>query len=80
MTEADRIVLPYDFSNFRLEFASLNYAMQHMAGYMYKLEGYDKDWNISGSTNRATYSNLPIGDYRFRVRAFVGNADSADEE
>ena len=79
VTEADRIVLPYDFSNFRLEFASLNYAMQHMAGYMYKLEGYDKDWNISGSTNRATYSNLPIGDYRFRVRAFVGNADSADE-
>lgn len=79
VTEADRIVLPYDFSNFRLEFASLNYALQHMVGYMYKLEGYDKDWNISGSTNRATYSNLPIGDYRFRVRAFVGNADSVDE-
>ena len=79
VTEADRIVLPHDFSNFRMEFASLNYAIQHVVGYMYKLEGYDKDWNISGTTNRASYSNLPIGDYRFHVRAFVGNADSADE-
>lgn len=78
VTEADRIVLPYDFSNFRMEFASLNFAIQHVVGYMYKLEGYDKDWNISGTTNSAAYSNVPIGDYRFHVRAFVGNADAAD--
>ena len=79
VTEADRIVLPYNFSNFRMEFASLNFAIQHVVGYMYKLEGYDQDWNISGTTNRAAYSNVPIGDYKFHVKAFVGNADAADE-
>lgn len=79
VTEARRIVLPYDFSNLRVEFASLNYAIQHVVRYMYKLEGYDKDWIVAGSTNRAAYSNLPIGSYRFHVRAFAGNADAADE-
>ena len=62
-----------------MEFASLNFAIQHIVGYMYKLEGYDQDWNISGTTNRATYSNVPIGNYTLHVKAFVGNADAADE-
>lgn len=79
VSEADRVALPYDFSNFRMEFASLNYAIQHAVGYMYKLEGYDRDWNISGTTNRASYSNLPIGHYRFHVKAFVGNTAAADD-
>lgn len=79
MSEAREIRLPHDFSNLRIEFASLNFALQHAVGYMYKLEGYDRDWSIAGQTNRAAYSNLPIGNYRFLVKAFAGNADTADE-
>lgn len=79
ISEAATVTLPYNFSNFRMDFAALNYAVQHVVGYMYKLEGYDHDWNVAGSINRASYSNLPIGEYRFHVRAFVGNADAADE-
>lgn len=79
VTEAGRIVLPYNFSNFRIDFASLNFAIQHMVGYMYKLEGYDQDWNVSGTANRASYSNLPIGEYTFHVKAFAGNTTAADE-
>ncbi|WP_295935359.1 two-component regulator propeller domain-containing protein [uncultured Alistipes sp.] len=79
VTEAEEIVLPYNFSNFRMEFASLNFAIQHLVGYMYKLEGYDQDWNISGTTNRAAYSNVPIGNYTLHVKAFAGNTDAADE-
>ena len=79
VTEADRVVLPYNFSNFRMEFASLNFAIRHVVGYMYKLEGYDQDWNISGPANQAAYSNLPIGSYNLRVKAFVGTVEAADE-
>lgn len=79
ISEASTVRLPYNFSNFRMDFAALNYAVQHVVGYMYKLEGYDRDWNVVGPTNRASYSNLPIGHYRFHVRAFAGNADAADE-
>jgi len=77
--EARKIVLPYDYTNFRVEFAALNYAVQHAVGYMYKLEGYDHDWNLSGAINRASYSNVPPGEYTLHVKAFVGNADAAGE-
>ena len=79
VSEADRVVLPYDFSHFRVEFATLDFSIQHEVGYMYRLEGYDREGNISGTINRASYSNLPIGSYRFHVKAFVGNPDTADE-
>lgn len=79
VTESDKIVLPYDFSNFRLSFASLNHAIQHAVGYMYKLEGYDSDWILAGNTNGASYSKLPVGNYRLLVKAFAGNVDAADQ-
>ena len=79
VTESGRIDLPHDFSNFQISFASLNQAIQHAVGYMYKLEGYDSDWILAGNVNRASYSNLPVGDYRLLVKAFVGNVDAADE-
>ena len=79
VSEAQRIVLPYDYTNFRVGFASLNHAVQHAVRYMYKLEGYDSDWNLSGAVNRASYSNVPAGDYTLHVKAFVGHAGTAGE-
>ena len=79
MTEADKIVLPYDYGNFRIQFASLNFGIQHAVRYMYRLEGYDHTWTLSGSINRADYSNIPEGRYRFVVKAFVDNPSEADE-
>jgi ligand-binding sensor domain-containing protein len=33
--------------------------------YMYKLEGYDKDWYLSDNSREARYTNLPPGQYEF---------------
>ncbi len=77
--EAREIVLPHDYANFRVGFAALNHAVQHAVRYMYKLEGYDSDWNLSGAVNRASYSNVPAGRYTLHVKAFVGHADTAGE-
>ncbi|EAQ98347.2 protein with unknown function [Congregibacter litoralis KT71] len=41
--------------------------------YEHKLEGFDKEWQNTGSVNVVTYQNLPPGDYVFRARG----ADSA---
>ena len=79
LPEARRIVLPHDYANFRVEFAALNPAVQHAVRYMYKLEGYDTDWNVSGAVNRASYSNVPAGRYVLHAKAFVGHADTADD-
>lgn len=79
ITEADRIVLPHDYTSFRISFASLNFTIRNGVGYMYKLEGHDRDWIIAGGVNSATYSNVPVGRYRLHVKAFTGNIDAADE-
>ena len=35
---------------------------------MYKLEGCDNDWIMSGDVKSATYTNLPAGNYTFKVK------------
>lgn len=75
----DRIELKYNYSNFRIAFAALNYTLQDQVNYMYKLEGYDQDWNLAGKFNSASYSNVPIGSYTFRVKAYVGSVAASDE-
>jgi len=76
---ARSVVLPYNYSNFRVEFASLNYALQDRMCYMYRLEGYDRDWNIIGKINSASFSNVPYGRYRLHVKAFVNSPATADD-
>lgn len=80
ISEASEIVLPHDFSNMRIEFAALNQAVQHTVGYLYKLEGYDRDWAFAGTSNSAFYSGLPAGDYRFRVKTSTDSSAAGGKE
>lgn len=50
-------------------FAALDFRDPGANQFAYKLEGFDKDWTYSSSRNFATYTNLPGGNYVFRVRA-----------
>lgn len=63
------IVLGYQENNFSLDFSILNYINPDLNRYMYKLEGYDKDWLAVGAGRRfAYYNNLPAGTYTFCVK------------
>jgi signal transduction histidine kinase/ligand-binding sensor domain-containing protein/DNA-binding response OmpR family regulator len=55
--------------NFALSFVALNYTNPKQNQYAYKLEGFDKDWNYTGTINTASYTNLDPGHYTFRVKA-----------
>jgi signal transduction histidine kinase/ligand-binding sensor domain-containing protein/DNA-binding response OmpR family regulator len=68
ITVAKEIRLDYK-QNFALSFVALNYTIPKQNHYAYKLEGFDKDWNYTGSINTASYTNLDPGEYLFRVRA-----------
>jgi signal transduction histidine kinase len=46
--------------------------------FRYILEGYDRDWHDAGTRREASYTNLPPGDFRFRVTAC--NADGTCNE
>jgi len=65
---AGEIRLEYK-QNFALSFVALNYTLPKQDQYAYKLEGFDKDWNYTGSVNTARYTNLDPGNYVFRVKA-----------
>jgi signal transduction histidine kinase/ligand-binding sensor domain-containing protein/DNA-binding response OmpR family regulator len=69
---ASEIRLNYK-QNFALSFVALNYTIPKQNRYAYKLDGFDKDWNYTGTTNTASYTNLDPGEYTFRVKA--GNND-----
>jgi Signal transduction histidine kinase len=64
-----QIDLSYKDNVFSLGYVALSYTTPEKNMYAYKLEGFDKDWNYVNKQNKATYTNLPAGDYVFRVRA-----------
>lgn len=65
-----RITIPSGVKKFSVEFALLSYQKQEQCRYAYRLEGYDHDWNTTESDDRrATYQNLPEGNYELRLRA-----------
>ncbi len=51
------------------EFSALSYANPRDNQYQYKLEGFDPNWNAVDADNRiATYTNLPSGQFTFKVK------------
>ncbi|MDN3669515.1 two-component regulator propeller domain-containing protein [Echinicola jeungdonensis] len=74
-----KITLTWWDKTFRLEFAALHYANPLSNKYKYKLEGYDEDWIYTDASRRlASYSNLPSGNYTFKV--YGANSDGVWSE
>ena len=63
------VTLNYTQSTLSISFAALGYTVTEATRYAYKLEGFDDQWNYSEEGRTATYTNLPPGTYRFRVKA-----------
>jgi serine phosphatase RsbU (regulator of sigma subunit)/ligand-binding sensor domain-containing protein len=63
------IQIKYNENQLGLEFIAFNYKSPEFNQYAYMMEGYDRDWNYSGGRHFATYTNLPSGKYKFRVKA-----------
>ncbi|MCF7568457.1 ATP-binding protein [Sabulilitoribacter arenilitoris] len=66
--------LPYFLNNFGLEFAVPGHSAPHNIEYQYQLEGIDNRWiTTSSELPYANYSNIPHGNYTFKVKAFDEN-------
>ena len=65
---ADRgLSLAAGTSNLRIEFGTISLSSSSKLRFRYMLEGLDDEWVYAGNTREAIYSNVPSGDYRFRV-------------
>ena len=72
--DGDKITLSYQQDMISVEFALLSYSNSSENTYTWKLEGLEKDWNVS-KNNIATYNHLVPGKYTLLVKAANSNGD-----
>ncbi|MEZ4885426.1 MAG: ATP-binding protein [Chitinophagales bacterium] len=61
--------LAYDNNSLRFTYTSTSYDNPSENQYQYLLENFDPDWSPWKYENRKDYTNLPPGNYQFRVRS-----------
>ena len=67
LNSGSEIKLKYYDNSFSIEFVALQYSNPAKNQYAYMLEGYQKEWTNLGTTNKVIFSNLPPGEFVFRV-------------
>ena len=73
LNNSEYISLNYNENSISLEFAALDFIAPQSTKYKYKLEGFDKEFITAEQGNRtATYTNLPSGEYIFKIKAYLG--------
>jgi signal transduction histidine kinase/ligand-binding sensor domain-containing protein/DNA-binding response OmpR family regulator len=69
ITYTDHLTLKHFQSSFSIEFSALDYQDPGIVQYAYYLKNFDNNWNQIGNQNKATFTNLPPGDYIFKVKS-----------
>lgn len=80
ITETKELTLPYRMKVVTLKFAALHFANPAKNKYAYMLEGFDEAWQDIGNRRTATFTNLPPGKYRFRVKAYNAYGIESEKE
>jgi signal transduction histidine kinase/ligand-binding sensor domain-containing protein len=70
---ANAIELSPSERNLEIRYAGLSFVAPEKVSFQYILEGFDRTWIDAGNRREAFFTNLPPGDFHFRVRA--RNAD-----
>jgi signal transduction histidine kinase len=65
----ERVELPPSRGQLEVHYTGLSFLDPKKVGFKYKLDGYDNDWVDAGTRRVAYYTNIPPGEYRFRVIA-----------
>jgi ligand-binding sensor domain-containing protein/signal transduction histidine kinase/CheY-like chemotaxis protein len=67
------LALPHHQNHLTFEFVGISLTVPENVKYRFILEGFDREWSPITKKTFATYSNLPPGDYIFRVTACNGD-------
>ncbi len=73
INETRELILKHDQNVISIDYAALDYRAFNKITYAYKLEGFDQIWHHVNDQRKATYTNIPPGEYTFKVKAT--NAD-----
>ena len=69
LDETTKLELKYNQNFFSISFTTLNYFNSQKCEFEYYLEGFDHNWNNIHTERTASFTNVPPGTYRFKVRA-----------
>ncbi len=64
-----QITLSHSENFFNIGYAALDFKDSKNIKYAYKLEGFDNYWNYVDKQRTAIYTNVPKGDYVFKVKS-----------
>jgi len=64
-----KVLLKPEENSFYFEFAVIDFNRPELYQYAYMLEGFDTGWIYSGNRHAVSYTNIPGGNYVFKVRA-----------
>lgn len=76
---ADSLVFPAKKNHLTFEFTGIDMTSSTDVTYSYKLENFDSTWFENTSSKYAIYSNLPPGEYNFKVKAQSKKSKSSPE-
>lgn len=74
------VELAADNQNLEISYGSILLGPQDAVQFQYKLEGFDRAWRYGSNRRVADYTNLPAGQYTFRIRAFQGGSGQSTEQ
>ncbi len=71
LLQPDRMIpeLSHRFNSVKFSYSAVSFEMEDQNVYQYMLEGFDKEWSKWKPESSKEYSNLPPGEFAFRVRA-----------
>ena len=61
--------VPAGHNHFQFDYAGLSFTAPQKVRYRFMLEGFDHHWTEAGGRRAAYYTNIPPGNYTFRVQA-----------
>lgn len=70
---APKLELQTGMRDFEVAYTALSLLVAEKNQFKYKLEGFDHDWRQAGNRRTAFYTNVPPGEYTFRVIASNNN-------
>ncbi|MGH9838644.1 MAG: ligand-binding sensor domain-containing protein [Blastocatellia bacterium] len=69
VTQDGSIALPPGNGDLEIRYTGLSLVAPEKVRFKYQLAGFDREWIDAGTRREAFYTNLPPGNYRFRVMA-----------
>ena len=72
--------VPSELRRLKFEFGTTSFHLKDIISYQLMLEGLDEEWFESDTYDSKEYTNLPAGDYVFKLRAVNSSGETLSEK